>query len=50
MVSGDHFMCDSCNYEWRTRKDVGEPSVCPHCKNTCINNESESERTYGAEF
>jgi len=43
MVSGDHFQC-SCGYEWRTRKDVGKPSVCPHCKTTYISNLSEEER------
>ncbi|MBT4446959.1 hypothetical protein HOC96_06955 [archaeon] len=44
MVSGDHFICGSCDYEWRTRKDVGEPSTCPHCKKNHISNESEKSR------
>jgi len=44
MTSRDHFNCDSCGYEWRTRKDVGEPSVCPHCKSNDIANESAKYR------
>jgi hypothetical protein len=44
MVSGDHFQCDHCDYEWRTKKDVGEPSMCPHCKNRYISNLSRIER------
>jgi hypothetical protein len=44
MVSGDHYICNSCHYEWRTRKDLGEPSICPHCKSNHINNESEKSR------
>ena len=36
MVSGDHYICTECKYEWRTRKDVGIPSICPHCKGHSI--------------
>jgi len=32
MASGDHYLCNSCKYEWRTRKDVGKPGFCPKCK------------------
>ncbi|MBI2102569.1 hypothetical protein HYT55_01920 [Candidatus Woesearchaeota archaeon] len=50
MVSGDHFVCNSCEYQWRTRKDVGEPSVCPHCKSNHIKNESEKSRREQEDF
>jgi hypothetical protein len=36
MTSGDHFVCDSCNYEWRTRKDVGDPFQCVKCRSNNI--------------
>lgn len=44
MVSRDHFICNLCNYEWRTRKDVGEPSVCPNYKGINICNNSKKIR------
>ncbi|MBT3298250.1 hypothetical protein HN385_04950 [archaeon] len=43
MVSGDHFKC-ACDYEWRTRKDIGEPSICPRCKSTYITNVDQIRR------
>ena len=36
MALGDHYVCNSCDYEWRTKKDVGEPSICPKCKDSDI--------------
>lgn len=40
MVLRDHFVCESCDYEWRTKKDIGEPAVCPKCKKEIIINRS----------
>ena len=42
MVSGDHYVCNSCYYEWRTRKDVGEPYQCVKCR--ALNIEEEGAR------
>lgn len=40
MVLKDHFVCESCDYEWRTKKDIGEPAICPRCKKENIINKS----------
>ena len=36
MALGDHYVCDSCHYEWRTKKDVGVPFFCSHCRSEKI--------------
>ena len=41
MASGDHYICKDCKYEWRTRKDVGSPSICPKCRKEMIQLKSE---------
>ena len=40
MVSGDRFECN-CGYRWVSRKEWGEPSICPKCKGHYVNNISE---------
>jgi predicted Zn-ribbon and HTH transcriptional regulator len=44
MVSGDHYICGTCGYEWRTRKDVGGPHQCPKCQDSQIEEEGRRRR------
>jgi hypothetical protein len=38
MVSGDNYKCYSCDYNWQTRKSIGEPAICPRCKGNTFTN------------
>lgn len=33
---GEQYICQSCSYKWTSRKDWGEPSVCPSCRSDNI--------------
>lgn len=44
MALRDQFVCEYCDYEWRTKKDVGEPAICPRCKKEKIINRSLNTR------
>ena len=53
----DHYICNNCGYEWRTRKDIGKPSICPNCKKHIIKNlsnqmkiETELEEKYSKDY
>jgi hypothetical protein len=50
MVKGQHFICRSCIYEWRSRKDVGKPSVCPHCRSYSIETKADKHNRKRKEF
>lgn len=39
-MKGDKFSCKNCNYKWANKREV-EPTVCPGCNSSLINNESE---------
>lgn len=28
----DRYICNSCGYKWKSKKNFGNPSICPHCK------------------
>src|SRR3989344_5083784 len=33
---GREYVCLSCEYRWVSRKDFGNPAICPKCKNDGI--------------
>jgi len=30
--AGERYVCNSCGYGWRSKKDFGSPAFCPRCK------------------
>ena len=50
MAYRDWYRCSSCNHEWQTRKERGEPPSCPRCGNKDITNESKEKRDMQKEW
>ncbi len=34
----NHFLCEECDYLWKSRKSIGEPGICPKCHSSDIKN------------
>jgi rubrerythrin len=36
VYSGKEFICNSCNYLWISKKQIGQPGKCPKCNSVEI--------------